>query len=75
MILGLRSLLSTTLQYVEAKEEILANMQLVKEKQPLAEYYNNKSIAEQNSVDVAWSLLMAHTASTIAVAVTGSATA
>ena len=34
------------------------NAQLVKEKTELAELYQNKSIAEQNSVDLAWELLM-----------------
>lgn len=34
------------------------NSQLVKEKQQVAIAYKNKSVAEQNSVDLAWSLLM-----------------
>jgi 3'5'-cyclic nucleotide phosphodiesterase len=34
------------------------NVTLVAEKTALAEKYNNKSIAEQNSVDLAWNLLM-----------------
>jgi 3'5'-cyclic nucleotide phosphodiesterase len=34
------------------------NAQLVKEKVDVAVRYKNKSVAEQNSVDVAWSLLM-----------------
>lgn len=34
------------------------NAQLVKEKARLAMYYKGKSVAEQNSVDVAWALLM-----------------
>ena len=34
------------------------NTQLVKEETPLAKYYKGKSIAEQNSVDLAWDLLM-----------------
>lgn len=34
------------------------NAQLVKEGHPLAVYYANKSVAEQNSVDLAWNLLM-----------------
>ena len=34
------------------------NAQLVKEKSELAEFYHGKSIAEQNSVDLAWELLM-----------------
>jgi len=35
------------------------NTQLVKEKVPLASRYKEKSVAEQNSVDLAWNLLMA----------------
>lgn len=34
------------------------NMTLVKEGHPLAEKYNGKSVAEQNSVDLAWEILM-----------------
>jgi hypothetical protein len=34
------------------------NMQLINEDDPLAKHYNNKSIAEQNSVDLAWQYLM-----------------
>jgi class 3 adenylate cyclase len=34
------------------------NAQLVKESTPLAEHYKYKSVAEQNSVDMAWTLLM-----------------
>ena len=34
------------------------NVQLVKEKRPIATLYKNKSVAEQNSVDLAWDLLM-----------------
>jgi 3'5'-cyclic nucleotide phosphodiesterase len=34
------------------------NAQLVKEKTPLAAAYKNQSIAEQNSVDIAFALLM-----------------
>lgn len=33
------------------------NAQLIKEGDPMAKQYNNKSIAEQNSVDLAWELL------------------
>jgi hypothetical protein len=36
----------------------VSNAQLVKEGAPIAEKYRNKSIAEQNSVDLAWDLLM-----------------
>ena len=35
-----------------------SNAQLVKEHTSLAAAYNNKSVAEQNSVDIAWDLLM-----------------
>ncbi|GKY99151.1 hypothetical protein MPSEU_000870600 [Mayamaea pseudoterrestris] len=34
------------------------NAQLIKEHTPVAEYYKGKSVAEQNSVDIAWHLLM-----------------
>ncbi|CAJ1935112.1 unnamed protein product [Cylindrotheca closterium] len=34
------------------------NAQLVKEGAPNAELYKNKSVAEQNSVDIAWTILM-----------------
>ena len=34
------------------------NTQLIKENASIASVYNNKSIAEQNSVDLAWDLLM-----------------
>ena len=34
------------------------NAQLAKEGQPVAAYYNNISIAEQNAMDVAWDILM-----------------
>lgn len=33
-------------------------MQLAKEDEQMAALYNNKSIAEQNSLDLAWDLLM-----------------
>ncbi len=36
----------------------VSNGQLIKENSPLAEKYRNKSILEQNSVDLAWDLLM-----------------
>ena len=36
----------------------VSNAQLVKEKVPIAEKYKAKSVAEQNSVDLAWNLLM-----------------
>lgn len=34
------------------------NFTLVKENDPLANKYQNKSVAEQNSVDLAWALLL-----------------
>lgn len=34
------------------------NVQLVKEHSPIAAAYKNKSVAEQNSIDVGWGLLM-----------------
>jgi hypothetical protein len=36
----------------------VSNSQLIKEKTPLAQFYKSKSVAEQNSVDLAWTLLM-----------------
>eukprot|EP00548_Thalassiothrix_antarctica_P008225 CAMPEP_0194153784 /NCGR_PEP_ID=MMETSP0152-20130528/57832_1 /TAXON_ID=1049557 /ORGANISM="Thalassiothrix antarctica, Strain L6-D1" /LENGTH=744 /DNA_ID=CAMNT_0038859347 /DNA_START=223 /DNA_END=2457 /DNA_ORIENTATION=+ len=36
----------------------LPNVQLVKEQSALATKYKNKSVAEQNSVDISWSILM-----------------
>ena len=36
----------------------VSNHQLAKEKAPIAGLYKNKSVAEQNSVDIAWWLLM-----------------
>lgn len=36
------------------------NTQLIKEKSHVAAVYRNKSVAEQNSVDLAWDLLMDH---------------
>ena len=37
----------------------VSNVQLVKEGHPLAKRYQNRSVAEQNSVDLAWKMLMA----------------
>jgi 3'5'-cyclic nucleotide phosphodiesterase len=34
------------------------NSQLIKERHPLCKIYNNTSVAEQNSIDVSWSVLM-----------------
>ena len=36
----------------------ISNVQLAKEKPELSEYYRNKSVAEQNSLNIAWDLLM-----------------
>ena len=36
----------------------VSNAQLVKEKVPLAAHYNDRSVAEQNSLDLSWDLLM-----------------
>jgi class 3 adenylate cyclase len=36
----------------------VSNGQLIEEKAHIATFYNNKSVAEQNSVDLAWELLM-----------------
>jgi class 3 adenylate cyclase len=36
----------------------VSNPQLIEESSDLAEKYNNKSISEQNSIDIAWGLLM-----------------
>jgi 3'5'-cyclic nucleotide phosphodiesterase len=36
----------------------VSNSQLIKEDSPIARKYRNKSVAEQNSVDLAWDLLM-----------------
>lgn len=35
-----------------------SNAQLIKEKDPLCERYKDRSIAEQNSLDLSWELLM-----------------
>ena len=42
----------------DADHSGVPNAQLVKEKTHIAEYYSGKSVAEQNSVDLAWHLLM-----------------
>ena len=36
----------------------VSNAQLVKEGVPLAKKYNDRSVAEQNSLDLSWSILM-----------------
>ena len=42
----------------DAEHDGVPNAQLVKEATPLAFRYKNQSVAEQNSVDVGWNLLM-----------------
>jgi len=42
----------------DADHSGVPNAQLVKENTHLAEYYDGKSVAEQNSVDLAWHLLL-----------------
>jgi 3'5'-cyclic nucleotide phosphodiesterase len=37
----------------------VSNMQLVSEQATLATLYNNKAVAEQNSIDIAWAVFMA----------------
>ncbi len=41
------------------------NAQLVKEQAPVANMYKNKSVAEQNSIDIGWGLLMEPTYSNL----------
>lgn len=36
----------------------VSNAQLVKERVPLAAHYSDRSVAEQNSLDLSWDLLM-----------------
>lgn len=38
-----------------------SNMQLAKEDETMAAYYQNKSLAEQNSLDLSWELFMSPT--------------
>lgn len=42
----------------DAEHEGVPNTQLVQEESTLAAKYNNQSVAEQNSVDVSWNILM-----------------
>jgi len=44
--------------FVTVDHSGVPNAQLVKEHTSLATAYSNKSVAEQNSVDLAWDLLM-----------------
>jgi 3'5'-cyclic nucleotide phosphodiesterase len=48
-----------------------SNMQLVKEDTTLAARYRNKSVAEQNSIDLAWNLLMTQQFDTLRKAIFG----
>lgn len=42
----------------DADHDGVSNAQLVKEKSPLSVKYNGKSVAEQNSLELCWELLM-----------------
>lgn len=42
----------------DADHQGVSNAQLVKEGVPLADKYKKRSVAEQNSLDLAWSILM-----------------
>jgi hypothetical protein len=46
----------TLIHYVD--HAAVPNTQLDKENEELAQRYNGKSVAEQNSIDIAWGLLM-----------------
>jgi hypothetical protein len=43
----------------DADHQGVSNAQLAKEQPELSQHYRNKSVAEQNSLDIAWDLLMA----------------
>ena len=43
--------------YSDVEHSGIPNANLIKEDLKLADKYNNKSVAEQNSVDIAWALL------------------
>jgi 3'5'-cyclic nucleotide phosphodiesterase len=49
------------------------NAQLVNENEPLANRYHSKSVAEQNSIDLAWSLLTEDDYKELRVAICGTA--
>eukprot|EP00339_Tiarina_fusa_P025260 CAMPEP_0117016014 /NCGR_PEP_ID=MMETSP0472-20121206/12683_1 /TAXON_ID=693140 ORGANISM="Tiarina fusus, Strain LIS" /NCGR_SAMPLE_ID=MMETSP0472 /ASSEMBLY_ACC=CAM_ASM_000603 /LENGTH=1517 /DNA_ID=CAMNT_0004719937 /DNA_START=135 /DNA_END=4688 /DNA_ORIENTATION=+ len=51
----------------------VSNAQLVKEQKRIAVVYNNKSVAEQNSTDLAWSVLMDAEYKDLQVAIYGNA--
>jgi hypothetical protein len=42
----------------DADHRGVSNTQLIKEEEKMGELYKNKSVAEQNSLDIAWALLM-----------------
>lgn len=42
----------------DADHQGIPNSQLIEENEAMARYYSNRSVAEQNSLDLAWSLLM-----------------
>jgi hypothetical protein len=42
----------------DADHRGVSNTQLIKEEEEMGELYKNKSVAEQNSLDIAWDLLM-----------------
>jgi hypothetical protein len=52
----------------------VSNFQLVKEESPIASLYKNRSVAEQNSVDIAWWLLMTPNFSELRAAIYGDTT-
>jgi hypothetical protein len=49
----------------------VSNYQLIQEKATIAQLYKNKSVAEQNSVDLAWDLLMDPTYADLQTAIYG----
>ena len=46
------------LRFADVDHEGVSNMQLVKEETYAAKHYKGKSVAEQNSIDLGWNLLM-----------------
>ena len=44
--------------FVDVDHAGVSNFQLIQEKATIAQLYKNKSVAEQNSVDLSWDLLM-----------------
>lgn len=51
----------------------VSNQQLIKEESPIASLYKNQSVAEQNSVDIAWWLLMTPNFADLRTAIYGNA--